>query len=389
MTAEPMSTLQNWQAQRFEGTSASVLVIGAGICGSTTAAVLAQAGWRVTLIDLAGAHDGHVAAALTPVISSDDNARSKLSRLGAQLADAYWRSLVTPDGMPVGEPCGALQLQRPPDAKRVQDLKAQVQAFDQPDWARWVDRDEASAKAGMDLPRGGIWYPTGWLIRVPELIAAMQASAGVTRIHARVDRLVQAGSSWQAVGSDGTVLGQASVAILANASDTVDLVERSGLQDALAACARLSALHRLAGEITLLPAEHLGGGPQCVVGGDGYVLPAVDGWCVSGGTYVRGADAAQSSDAGRRANVARAREILGVADLPDWDGLPGWAGWRAVLPGRLPAIGPMPRTKNLWVFTAGASRGLTWSVLGASLIRDALAGEPLGLSAELLAQIEP
>ena len=388
MTAGHMSILQNWQAQRFEGTSASVLVIGAGICGSTTAAVLAQAGWRVTLIDLYGAHDGHVAAALTPVISSDDNTRSQLSRIGAQLADAYWRSLVSPNGMPVGEPCGALQLQRPPGAKRVQDLQAQVQAFSQPDWARWVDRDEASAKAGMQLPRGGIWFPMGWLVRVPELIAALQASAGVTRIHARVDQLVRAGSSWQALASDGTVLGQASVAVLANACDTVEIIKRSGLQDALAACARLSALHRLAGEITLLPAGHLGGGPQCVVGGDGYVLPAVDGWCVSGGTYVRGADAAQSSDVGRRANVDRARDILGLEDWPDWDGLPGWAGWRAVLPGRLPAMGPMPHTKNLWVFTAGASRGLTWSVLGASLIRDALAGQPLVLRPELLKCIE-
>lgn len=389
MTAQQMSIMQNWQVQQFEAASASVLVIGAGICGSTTAAVLAQAGWQVTLVDVAGVHDKHVAAALTPVISSDNNARAQLSRIGASLADEYWGTLAASAGVRVGDPCGALQMQRAPDAKRVQDLRAQVQAFNDPEWARWVDRGEASEKAGMDLPRGGIWYPKGWLVRVPVLIDTLQRTDGVQRVHARVQALKKAGSSWQALGMGDVVLAQADVAVLANASDSVELLQRSGLHEPLAGCHRLAALHRLAGEVTLLPTEMLMGGPKCVVGGDGYVLPAVDGWCVSGGTYVRGVEDAQCSDAGRRANVARAREMLGLEALPDLANPPGWAGWRAVLPGRLPAIGPMPHTKNLWVFTAGASRGLTWSVLGASLIRDALQGQALVLPPELLKQIAP
>jgi len=361
-------------------------VVGGGICGSTTAATLAQAGWAVSLVQAKGVHEQHLAAALTPVISSDDNARSRLSRLGARLADQYWRGL-TAD---IGLPCGALQLQRAPGAKRVQDLQAQVQTFNQPDWARWVEREEASELAGIDVPRGGVWFAGGWLIKTPALIDALQATPGVNCVNAHVARIEQIGGAWRAIDELGDVVAQADVAVLANAFDALALLKRSQRDDVLAACRRLPALHRLAGEITLLPANELGGGPKCIVGGDGYVLPAVAGWCVSGGTYVRDAQAANCTELGRQANIERAGELVGLKlDLKAWPDLPGWAGWRAVLPGRLPAIGELPHAQNLWVFTAGASRGLTWSVLGAKLIADGLAGEPSDLDAEMMQAVAP
>lgn len=370
-----------------------VLVIGGGICGSTTAAMLAQAGYEVSLFDPGSTHDGHLAAALTPVISSDDNTRSRLSRLGATVANRYWHLLQAQTGIEFGSACGALQLQRPDGAKRAQDLKAQAQAFNQPDWARWVDRDEASRLAGIELPRGGIWYPGGWLIEVPRLIQALRSTRGIHMVPQAISRLEQAGEGWLAEDEQGQILGQGDAVVLANAFNVLSLLAGSGFEQATATCKRLPALHRLAGEVTLLPSTALGGGPQCIVGGDGYVLPTVDGWCVSGGTYVRGADAARCTDVGKQTNINRARELLGLkVELDDHDQLPGWAGWRAVLPGRLPAIGPIKSLPNLWVFTANASRGLTWSVLGAELIRHAIAGEPLsslGFDAQMLAEIEP
>jgi tRNA 5-methylaminomethyl-2-thiouridine biosynthesis bifunctional protein len=368
----------------------TVLVIGGGIAGSTAAAILAQAGWVVTLIEPAATHAQHVAAALTPVISSDDNARSRLSRLGAMLADQYWRGLPAQ----IGTPCGALQLQRPPGAKRVQDLHAQVQTLNKPDWARAVDRNQASELAGLELPRGGIWYPGGWLIRVGQLIEVLQRVPGVQCVEAAVAQMRQVADQWQALDGTGEVIAQSGVAVLANAFDVVGLLRRSALESVLGQCKRLPALHRLAGEVTLLPSALLAGGPRCIVGGDGYVLPAVDGWCVSGGTYVRDALMAQCSAAGRQANLERAQALLGLSftqasGLPQPLELPGWAGWRAVLPGRLPAIGKLPGVRDLWVFTAGASRGLTWSVLGATLIRDALADRLSSIEPDLQQLIAP
>jgi tRNA 5-methylaminomethyl-2-thiouridine biosynthesis bifunctional protein len=67
--------------------------------------------------------------------------------------------------------------------------------------------------------------------------------------------------------------------------------------------------------------------------------------------------------------------------------MPGWAGWRAVLPGRLPAIGPVAQTEGLWVATGFASRGLTWSSLAGDLIAGALSGEPLALERDIMDKI--
>lgn len=368
-----------------------VLVVGGGIGGSSTAAILGQAGLRVSLIDPMQVHAQHVAAALTPVISRDDNERCRLARLGATLAGQFWHSL----GPAVATPCGALQLQRPEGAKRVVDLKAQADAFGQPEWARWVEPDEASAHAGLPLTTGGIWFAGGWLVRVPQLLDTLQSMPQVTVLRSAVSVLRETSGGWLAQDEQGLPMAQATAVVLANAFDVLGLLERSGLSDVLANCDRLPAMHRLAGEITLLPAQTAAGGPRCIVGGDGYVLPAVDGWCVSGGTYVRDAEQAVCSEAGRLANVDRAQQLLGanVQTPGDIASLPGWAGWRAVLPGRLPAIGQLPRgsTKRsgLWVTTAGASRGLTWSVLGATLIRDQIEGRESAVDQVLAHAIRP
>lgn len=375
-----------WSDLRFDDQERQALVVGGGIIGSTVAAILAESGWQVTLVQAQLTHAQHLAAALTPVIARHDNARVRLARLATERASHYWRRL----GGAVASPCGAIQLQRAPDDRRFLDLHAQVEAFNRPEWAHWLDQDQASDKAGLALPRGGIWYPHGWLVRVPRLLAALQATAGVRSIQTEVHRLDQTPTHWVACDRQGQAVAQARLVVLANAFDVPALLTRSQLDASLAACRRLPHLHRVAGEITFLPQESLSLGPRCVVAGDGYVLPAVDGWCVSGGTYAHGVDQAQCTPEGRLANLQRAKRLLGLTSLPgesEVDSLDGWAGWRAVLPGRLPVIAPVPGVRHLWAFTAAASRGLTWSVFGAELIRDALAGKPPGLPGDLLAEI--
>ena len=370
---------------------ADVLVVGGGIGGSTVAAILGQAGLRVSLIDPMQVHAQHVAAALTPVISRDDNVRARLTRLGATLAARFWGQL----DPAVASPCGALQLQRPEGAKRVVDLKAQADAFDQPDWARWVEPDEASVYAGLPLASGGIWFAGGWLVRVPQLLGALQSAPQVTVLRSAVSALQQTSGGWLAQDDQGQSIAQGSTVVLANAFDVLGLLARSGLTDVLTDCDRLPAMHRIAGEVTLLPAQTVGGGPRCIVGGDGYVLPEVDGWCVSGGTYARDAEQAVCSQAGRLTNLKRAQQLLGscVQAPTDLSSLPGWAGWRAVLPGRLPAIGRLPNRdghcSDLWVMTAGASRGLTWSVMGATLISDQIQGRESVVDQSLAHAIRP
>jgi tRNA 5-methylaminomethyl-2-thiouridine biosynthesis bifunctional protein len=373
------------------------VVIGAGISGLTMAAVLGGRGWSVEVLDPHppgphSRHAQHLAAALTPVVSGDDNERSQLSRAGALAADRFWAALPTV----IGHRCGALQLQRPQTQKRWVDLEAVSEAFAMPQWARWVDAQGASDAAGMALARGGLWMPGGWLIKVARLLEVLSQMPGVNVMAGHASRLRHQAGIWQVMDGSAQILAQAPLVIMANAADTNALLQRSTLWpiDDAGTKFRLTGLHQLAGEVTCLPAQAIAGGPACIVGGDGYVLPAVDGWCVSGGTYVRELSQTDCTPEGRQTNILRAAALLNMPSLVDGlqtDNLPGWAGFRAVLPGRLPALGPLVSAgcEGLWMQTAGASRGLTWSVLGAELVADAIEGVPLTLQKSLLNRLLP
>ena len=129
-----------------------------------------------------------------------------------------------------------------------------------------------------------------------------------------------------------------------------------------------------------------------IIGGDGYVLPAKDGLCVSGATYIHAPQRVETTHAGRHRNLDRAADLLGLPLLGQSlaaDELAGWAGLRAVLPGRFPAIGPLNEVPGLWVATGFASRGLTWSSLAADLILAAFEGQPIPLENDLLKEVNP
>src|SRR5690606_5264064 len=203
------------------------------------------------------------------------------------------------------------------------------------------------------------------LLRPKALLAALLGSPGVERIGACVAALRHGTGGWQAMDADGRVLATAPVAVLANAAGApAMLAEATGRAQDWPA---LAAAHRLAGEVTYLPAGALDGGPRCIVGGEGYLLPASDGWCVAGSTYVREAGQASVTAPGQRINLGKAAGLVDIAlpgaspgesrdgggecgadrgQAPVW---PGWSGWRAVLPGRLPAIGPVAGAEGLWL----------------------------------------
>ena len=367
------------------------LVVGAGLAGLGVAQALARRGWEVTVLDPgwgAGGrkpHSGHAAAALTPVASRDDNARARLSRAGTLCARSAWRDM--PEDIVTR--CGAIQLQR--RSGRVVDFAELVRALDfSPQWIRYVDAGQASEIAGVALDRPGLYFPLALRVQVQSLLDALAATPGVRVVPAGVHSLRSVQHEWLALDADGQVLARAHQTVLACGANVRSLLQASGR---LAANARIQAMHALAGEITLLPARGALGRLRCTVGGDGYVLPAVNGWCVAGGTYVHGAAHARVTPEGQAGNLARAAGLLGASwDPGDMTGLaelPGWAGWRAVLPGRLPAIGPIAGSPGLWVATGYASRGLTWSSLAGELIGASLAREPLPLERDLLAGIDP
>lgn len=367
------------------------VVVGAGLAGAGIAQALAGRGWRVTVLDAGRAggeptHRGHLAAALTPVLARDDNARARLSRAGSERALARWQGL---PGGAAPRVCGTVQVER--DAGRSAALAGTLDALAFPaDWVRQVDRDEASALAGLPVARGGVFFAQGMLVQPGLLIEALLATAGVTVLPGQAASVARAGQGWSVRDASGAELAQADTVILANAAGARGLLSDSGL---LGPLPRVAQMHALAGEVTLVPAAALAGGPRCIVGGEGYLLPDVGVGCVVGSTYVHDATEARIGAEGQRVTLGKAAGLLS-GHFPDFDALvpgslPGWAGWRAVLPGRLPAVGELPYAPGLWLAVGYASRGLSWSALMGDLIAARLMGEPAPLETDLAQLISP
>lgn len=367
------------------------VVVGAGLAGAGIAQSLALRGWRVTVLDAglaqgAAAHAGHIAAALTPVLARDDNARARLSRAGSGRAQARWTALSEGAAPTI---CGTVQLER--DAGRAAALAGTLDTLAFPrDWAREVSRDEASALAGLPLARGGVFFGQGMLVQPDRLIPALLSTPGVRVVPGRVERVVAEAAGWRVLDAVGAELARADTVVLANAFGARGVLDASGLLEPLP---RVAQMHALAGEVTLVPATALDGGPRCVVGGEGYLLPDTGAGCVVGSTYVHGATEASIGAEGQRVTLEKAAGLLGGA-FPAFEALapgslPGWAGWRAVLPGRLPAVGELPHAPGLWLAAGYASRGLSWSALMGDLIAARLCGEPSPLESDLAQLIFP
>ncbi|WP_332612977.1 FAD-dependent 5-carboxymethylaminomethyl-2-thiouridine(34) oxidoreductase MnmC [Achromobacter sp. ESBL13] len=367
------------------------VVIGAGLAGAGIAQSLAGRGWRVTVLDAAWAlgkpaHAGHVAAALTPVVARDDNARARLSRAGSQRALARWQGLA---GDAAPRVCGTVQVER--DAGKSAALAGTLETLAFPrDWVRCVDRDEAGALAGLPVARGGVYFGQGMLVQPNRLIEALLQTPGVSVVPGNAARVEASGQGWRVMDALGDELAQAQTVILANAFGAQALLKQSGLLDPLP---RVAQMHALAGEVTLVPAAALDGGPRCIVGGEGYLLPDVGAGCVVGSTYAHGAAQAVVTEPGQRTTLAKAAGLLG-GHFPGFDALvpgslPGWAGWRAVLPGRLPAVGELRHAPGLWMAVGYASRGLSWSALMGDVIAARLSGEPDVLETDLAQLISP
>lgn len=366
-----------------------VIVIGAGLAGAGIAHSLALRGRSVVVIDMAaldsgGSHAGHVAAAMTPVVARDDNALARLSRAGSGRALARWMSLPMP-AAPVR--CGTLQLER--DSGRMASLVDTVEQLKFPEtWVRCVDRDEASRLAGMPVERGGVFFGDGLFVQPAVLIPALLKTPGIRLIQGQAAALQRISDTWQINGPDGKVLAQASTVIVANAFGAHALLNQSGLLEGLP---KLAHMYRIAGQMCQIPDGQLAGGPRCIVGGEGYLLPSMAGYCVAGSTYDIGAESSEVNATGQRVVLDKVVGLVGCEPLlqSNQGNLSGWAGWRAVLPGRLPAIGPLPQAPGIWVATGFASRGLTWSALSGDVIAAALCEEPLPLEVDLLAAIAP
>ncbi|SHH91666.1 FAD-dependent 5-carboxymethylaminomethyl-2-thiouridine(34) oxidoreductase MnmC [Pollutimonas bauzanensis] len=367
------------------------LVVGGGLAGAGIAQALALRGHEVTLLDpvfaggLGASHRGHIAAAMTPVISRDDDIRARLSRAGVSRALQRWQGLPG-DARPWR--CGTIELV--PDAREASRCRDALAYLGFPDdWVGWLDAPEASRRAGRALACAGLWFADGQRVQPQALLEALLYHP---RIHCKVGRAARLQTDgaglWRALDAQGKELASAALAVLANAGQAAALL---ATVPGVPRLPKVEAIYSLAGQVS-----YYSGGEtaslRAVLAGDGYCLPPVDGRSVGGSTYLQDAAVSEVTLQGHLEINKKVAGLLNVVPCRIGQ-LPGpgdgWAGWRAAVSDRLPVIGPIDDVPGLWLACAYGSRGLSWAALAGDVIAAALDHEPLPLERELLRRISP
>ncbi|MEO8566942.1 MAG: bifunctional tRNA (5-methylaminomethyl-2-thiouridine)(34)-methyltransferase MnmD/FAD-dependent 5-carboxymethylaminomethyl-2-thiouridine(34) oxidoreductase MnmC [Betaproteobacteria bacterium] len=387
------------------------IVVGAGLSGAALASRLAVRGWRIDLVECgtapAGAASALRAGVFQPHVSRDDNLLSRFTRAGFLYALRAWAGALDAGAAPPWQRCGVLQL-ADGDANEARVADTAVALAHPVEYALHATRDDASALAGRPTAIGGWWFPMAGFVCPAAIVeaqlghAARHAGAGpapVIHLDRHVAGLQRDGDRWSARDAAGAPIAAAPVVVLANACDAARLVDLGG-----------DPLRRIRGQQSYLRAPPFAA-PRVVVGGDGYVLPAVDGVAVTGATYDLDCDDPCPNAASHAVNLARAEHMLpGSAAGVDAATLDGGVGFRCVAPDRLPMVGAivdlgraradhgalagahladLPRIRGLYGTFAFASRGLSWSALAAEALATELDAEPAPLSHALLDAIDP
>jgi len=380
-----------------------VLIAGAGFAGAAIAHALSRRGHHCTLADPAlahsavGIHQGHHMAALSPLLTPDDDIRTRLCRTGVLLGQRLWGNL--PDALARPVACGTLIPALTPEApSRLRTALAYLQF--PPDWVHWVDAAHARQLAGLPLPHGGLFFPQGRMVRpMPWLAALMQNTRRSPAVLAQLRQ--QADATWVGCDPSGAVLTHADMVVLACAAAVPPLLATAyATPEALP---RMQHLQRLAGQVSYFQASARGDAPRCILAGHGYWLPADANRSTGGSTYVKGAAQAVTLPeaavpyppvyvTGHAHILEKLHRLSGVprATLQGLHiGTQGWSGWRAALADHLPVIGSALGLDGVWAACAFGSRGLAWSALAAELIASRLSGEPLPLERDLYRRIAP
>ena len=363
------------------GAGRRVMVIGAGIAGAAACERFAARGWQVVLLERQAAPaqegSGNHAGTFHPLVTVDDSVFARVTRA----AFLHWINRKAEIDASAWSRCGVLQMAR---EQREDDAQQRaIAALGYPlDYAAHLDAAAASERVGVPLAAGGLWFPqSGWM-RPPLVARNLLARCGERlerRFGCDVGSLAHEGGTWIARDARGGELARAGTAVLANAHDALRLAPDATVR-----------LRRVRGQVTHLPGARFAALRAAVLRG-GYVLPPIEGIAVAGASFDFDDEDASVRAADHEGNLERLERIIpGAAAGIGPATLEGRVGWRAVVPDRLPMLGPIDaNAPGLYAAFAYGSRGLLWAGLGAELLASLAGNEPLPLEGKLVDALSP
>jgi tRNA 5-methylaminomethyl-2-thiouridine biosynthesis bifunctional protein len=365
----------------------SIAVVGAGIAGCTLARNLAERGFPVTLIDSANGPgteaSGNVQGAMYVKLGVEFNDQTELALQAltyAQRFYASWRG-------EYWHPTGLLQLAQTP-----QEADRQHRFLQRNHYPREilypVNREQASALAGVPTESGALWFPgNGWL-EPKRLCQALADHPRITRAWGvKVNRLLPCNGKWHISGADGATIVADRVVICAG-HVSAGLIPVKGK----------FRLKSIRGQVTHLPKTALQE-PRVVICGKRYMNPALGQTAVTGATFdLHDANPLPTTES-HQENIRELTAMLPAilkrkaTERLDASELEGRVAFRCTTHDYQPVAGPVfnghdHEINDLFLLTGLGSKGLTYAPLLAEYLADRLTEQPVCLPVKLMRRLE-
>ena len=371
-----------------------IVVIGAGICGSSIANELLQRGQSVCIIDAASspatACSSHAYAIAHPHIGRGSPRLLRLTHIAFLLAEARWGRVWNQHGI--------FQPTKKDKHFNRAEVANYLKSLDlNEDIAIALDALEAEKICG--IKQSGVWLSRGASLNLFEASnTLLQEHDDLTFLwNTRVTKIEQVNSQWALLNQANEVILTADKVVVATAMDSKALMSGIGIKLPLKPVRGQLSIFSIKKDDAWVPKL-----PRVGISGDGYCLPAqelADGsyrWMV-GSSFDEGEDDLGSSDSSDAFNREQAQGLLAYSegDLKALIKAGDFVGVRCVAGDRLPLIGALTQRPGIFLATALGSRGILWSALAAKLITAQLLGDNfsllarLGFAADLVAALAP
>lgn len=395
----------------------TVIIIGGGMAGASTARVLAERGIQVTLIErhskLAQEASGNAQGMLYTKLSPQDGLLNQFTLSSFLYAQRHYKQLLQQGLLneQQADLCGLLQLAC---SDKEQALLTQLKtAFaDHPSLVQFLNPEQASRCAGVDSQHPGYYFPqSGWispsalcnsLVDHPSINVVINTQA----LSLQKNTNPHLDEHWCVKYSDGQ--HTANAVIIANSHDARHFQQTAEIP-----------LKIIRGQITALPAQQFAKQPKTVICHEGYLTPVIDNTLRFGATFDNGDTDKTIREQDHRRNLDSLHRSLPALFKQSVDSLmhnqpSGRANLRCTTPDYMPVVGPVQQHAafisdyaalakdasldiqqpgryypGLYINIGHGARGLTSTPICAELLAALMCNEPRPLPRIMVEALSP
>lgn len=254
----------NWQPA-VRATNTGAVVIGAGLAGTSCAHALAQRGFSVTLIErgqkVAEGATGMHQLAFYPQLSANPTWQSLFSLQAFQYTLHHLHNLSADDQLD-WQACGFIKLDAH-ERDRAQHSSLRHHFDTANDIARWIDAEEASQTAGLQLADGGFYFPKAGWVDPRQLCSAHIDRPEIEVVYSKeISSLVKTADGWSLLDRDRSTFMQTPLVVISNGYLASSFYQTRNLP-----------LTRVRGQTSLLAADSGFSALKTIIGGSATLFP--------------------------------------------------------------------------------------------------------------------